>query len=90
MNRRQRRALLDATNGPHPETGKAVGQLDAKELHRQLVTDAIGGVETPPGWFLAACERIAKLDGCDAETAYQRVRQEVAGFGRSMPGAPLS
>jgi len=89
MNRRQRRALLAATNGPHPDTGKRVDQLDAAELHRQLVTDAIGGLETPPGWFLAACDRIARLDRTDPETVYQRVREEVASLGRSMPGAPL-
>ncbi len=84
MNRRQRRAQPDT----HPRTGKRLKDLDAVELHQTLVSDAVTGYETPLGWFVAACRRIAKLDRITDEEAYQRVRQEVASLGAPMPGAP--
>lgn len=83
MNRRQRRQA-----GRHPITDKRVADCTSIELHRQLVSDAVKGYETPLPWFVAACDRIGKLDRCGPEVAYQRVRQEIVSLGAVMPGAP--
>lgn len=72
----------------HPVTGQRVSDLSAVELHQRLVTDAIGGIETPLPWFVAATNRIARLDRSDPETVYQRFRTEVLGLGGVLPGAP--
>lgn len=81
--KRQRR-----TPDRHPVTGQRVSDLTSVELHRQLVTDAIGGIETPLPWFVAAVDRIARLDRSDPETVYRRFRTEVLGLGGVLPGAP--
>lgn len=86
--RRARRAAPDPQGGRHPLTGKAVAELSAAELHRQLVSDAVGGVATPVWWFAAACERIGERDRIGAEAAYRRVREEVRALGGIMPDAP--
>ena len=69
----------------HPVTGKAVGQLSAKELHQQLVADAIAAVATPPFWFQNACIPIGEVDKIGTEAAFQRVRDEVASLGGFLP-----
>jgi hypothetical protein len=51
------------------------------------VIDAVQAVDTPIPWFLAAVDRIAALDHCTPEDAFQRVRGEVRELGGFMPGA---
>lgn len=74
----------------HPLTGKRPQDLSSAELQAQLVSDAVAGLTTPLPWFVAACDRMARLDRCTPEDAYQRVRREVSGLGGFMPNAPGS
>jgi hypothetical protein len=86
MNRQQKRQAKLPKPDTHPISGKKVGECSSSELQSQLVTDALGGVETPVAWFLAACRRIGRLDRISEEEAFQRVRGEVASLGGFLPG----
>lgn len=74
----------------HPVSDLRVQDLDSTALQAQLVTDALRGFVTPLAWFVAACDRIARLDRISSDDAYQRVRTEVAALGGVMPAAPGS
>jgi hypothetical protein len=60
-----------------PEGRKGVEAYSSAELHRFLVTDAVKRHATDLQWAIAAYLRIGQLDRTDAETAYQRVLDEV-------------
>lgn len=87
--RRRRRARLPKP-GRHPVTDERVHDLSSTQLRERLVKDAVSGQATPLEWAVAAYLRIASLDGCSTDSAYLQVRQEVAGLGVVMPGAPGS
>lgn len=92
MNRAQRRRARAAQPAPdrHPADGTRVHDLNSLQLKSRLVRDAVSGNATPLEWFVAACQRIAHLDGITLDAAYLRVRQEVASLGGVMPDAPGS
>lgn len=76
--------------GRHPVTDERVHDLSSQQLRARLVQDAVKGVATPLAWAVAAYMRIAHLDQVTEDQAYVQVRQEVAGLGAVMPGAPGS
>lgn len=56
---------------------KPVAQLSARELLDELVADAVAHHPTFLPRFVAACDRIGKLEKCGPEEAYLRVIGEV-------------
>lgn len=60
-----------------PEGRKPVDHYNADELQGFLVADAVKHHATFLPWFVAACERIAKLRAIDVDAAYNAVLDEV-------------
>lgn len=84
----RRKMRRGRARGPQlsPEGRKTVDAYTAAELHQYLVTDAVKLHATHLPWAVAAYTRIGQVDGCGAEEAYQRVRNEVKTLtGRGMP-----
>lgn len=90
MNRQQRRQAKHLPVDRHPRTGQRPQDLTSKQLRHRLVSDAVDGYPTPLLWFVAACERIARLDRISIDAAYTAVRAEIAAKGGTMPDAPGS
>lgn len=59
-----------------PKERKAVEQLNAKELHDELVEDALQHFATPLERAVAAYIRIGKLTGRGPEAAFREVLEE--------------
>lgn len=66
----------------------AIHELDADELHAELVADAVAGYATPLDRAVRAYERIGELRGSGPEEAYQAVRADVASL-TGRPGMPM-